>query len=53
VNGKPFRAKQYRDHHALQGAQPLRWSAWATGRKELTYGERIAIARALKKKRGW
>ena len=54
VNGVPFGAYQYRDHHALQGAQPLRWKVFASGgKRKLTLGERIAVARALKKKEGW
>lgn len=48
VNGKPFSASEYYDHHALQGAQPKRWGVGAASRKHaLTFGERLAVARRL------
>lgn len=45
VNGRRFKATQYRDHHALRGAQPARWRVSTDG--VATFGERIAVAKAL------
>ncbi len=50
VNGKPFAAQEYEDHHAMRGAEPHRWSVCAkraTRESQLTRGEKLAIAQKI------